>query len=232
MRNGSETETLKQQEKGCFRQHQLSTFSPLFSILRNLSNHWWRNCKNATKTYTQHTKWLTAFWGNLRTTEMALILNSSIGMIFLKDVGIEPGLPYLANRPNVENNGSTLYYKRTLAIPFLDGINFLLSECSKTKIMWRHLFFYHLKHFLRVALRKQLNPLTYTHTHTPTHTHTHTPTHTHTKYQSVMTNNGCHFHWWYNFWKDRVKHQQDQPDSIIKTLQFADLDQAYSVCCK
>ena len=178
MRNGSETETLKQQEKGCFRQHQLSTFSPLFSILRNLSNHWWRNCKNATKTYTQHTKWLTIFWGNLRTTEMALILNSSIGMIFLKDVGIEPGLPYLANRPNVENNGSTLYYKRTLAIPFLDGINFLLSECSKTKITWRHLFFYHLKHFLRVALRKQLNPLTYTHTHTPTHTHTHPHTHT------------------------------------------------------
>ena len=40
---------------------------------------------------------------------MALILNSSIGMIFLKDVGIEPGLPLLANRPNVENNGSTLY---------------------------------------------------------------------------------------------------------------------------
>ena len=135
---------------------------------------------------------------------MALILNSSIGMIFLKDVGIETGLPLLANRPNVENNGSTLYYKRTLAIPFLDGINFLLSECSKTKITWRHLFFYHLKRFLRVALRKQLNPLTYTHTHTPTHTHTHTPTHTHTKYQSVMTNNGCHFHWWYNFWKDRV----------------------------
>ena len=158
MRNGSETETLKQQDKGCFRQHQLSTFSPLFSILWNLSNHWWRNCKNATKTYTQHTKWLTVFWGNLRTIKMALILNSSIGMIFLKDVDIEPGLPRLATRPNVENNAAMLNYNRTLAIPFLDDINFLLSEHWKTEIMWRHLLFYHLKCFMGVtALRKQLN---------------------------------------------------------------------------
>ena len=89
---------------------------------------------------------------------MALILNSRIGMIFLKDVDIKPGLPRLATRPNVENNGAMLNYNRTLAIPFLDDINFLLSEHWKTEIMWRHLLFYHLKCFIRViALRKQLN---------------------------------------------------------------------------
>ena len=59
---------------------------------------------------------------------MALILNSRIGMIFLKDVDIKRGLPRLATRPNVENNGAMLNYNRTLAIPFLDDINFLLSE--------------------------------------------------------------------------------------------------------
>ena len=46
-------------ERATISEH-LSTFclSPSFSSLWNLSNHWWLNCKNATKTYTQHTKWL------------------------------------------------------------------------------------------------------------------------------------------------------------------------------
>ena len=43
-----------------------------------------------------------------------------------------------------------------------------------------------------------------------------------------MTKHGYHFHWWYNFWKDRVKHRQiaSLPGNIIKTLQCADLDHA------
>ena len=48
------------------------------------------------------------------------------------------------------------------------------------------------------------------------------------KYQSEMTNDGCHFRSelkkWYKFWKDKVEHQQDQPDSIIETLEFSVLD--------
>ena len=48
------------------------------------------------------------------------------------------------------------------------------------------------------------------------------------KYQSQMTNDGCHFlsklKTSYNFWKDKVEHQQDQPNSVIETLQFTDLD--------
>ena len=43
-----------------------------------------------------------------------------------------------------------------------------------------------------------------------------------------MKNDGCYFcselKRWYNFWKDKVKHRQDQLDSIIKMLKFADLD--------
>ena len=43
-----------------------------------------------------------------------------------------------------------------------------------------------------------------------------------------MKNDGCYFcsesKRWYNFWKDKVEHRQDQPDSIIKMLKFADLD--------
>ena len=42
-----------------------------------------------------------------------------------------------------------------------------------------------------------------------------------------MTNDECHFRSelkrWYSFWKEKVEHQQDQPDSIIETLEFADL---------
>ena len=48
------------------------------------------------------------------------------------------------------------------------------------------------------------------------------------KYQSDMTNDRCHFcselKRWCKFWKDKLEHQQDQPDSIIETLEFADLD--------
>ena len=48
------------------------------------------------------------------------------------------------------------------------------------------------------------------------------------KYQSEMTNDGFHFlselRRWYNFWKDKVEHQQNQPYSFIQTLEFPDLD--------
>ena len=49
-----------------------------------------------------------------------------------KDVGIEPGLQRLVKcwsryRPNVENGGTISLYKRTVAIPFMDDINFQLS---------------------------------------------------------------------------------------------------------
>ena len=58
-----------------------------------------------------------------------------------------------------------------------------------------------------------------------------------TKYQSDTTNDGCNFcsesKRWYKFWIDKVKRQQDQPDSIIEMSEFADktLFQIYAGCC-
>ena len=54
------------------------------------------------------------------------------------------------------------------------------------------------------------------------------------KYQSEMTNDGFHFlselRRWYNFWKDKVEHQQNQPYSFIQTLEFPDLDFFPNIC--
>ena len=49
-----------------------------------------------------------------------------------KDVGIEPGLPHLAKcwssyRQNIENDGTILCNKRTVAIQFLNDIIFQLN---------------------------------------------------------------------------------------------------------
>ena len=55
-----------------------------------------------------------------------------------------------------------------------------------------------------------------------------------TKYQSEMANVGCHFcselKWWYNFWKDKVDHLQDEPNNIIETLEFPDLNFFPNIC--
>ena len=54
------------------------------------------------------------------------------------EVNTAPSVPKLAKswsqfRPNVENDGSLSYYKRTLAIPFLDGINSKLEYRLKKR---------------------------------------------------------------------------------------------------
>ena len=78
-----------------------------------------------------------------------------------KNVAIEPGLPRLAKcwsryRQNIENDGTISCNKRTVAIQFLNDINFQLRERLEDRNL---LLFYNLKCFLRViALRKQLNP--------------------------------------------------------------------------
>ena len=67
-----------------------------------------------------------------------------------KDIGTEPDLPRLAKywsryRASVENDEPISYYKRIVTIPFLDDINFQLSERLKDRNHWRHLLFYQVK---------------------------------------------------------------------------------------
>ena len=111
-----------------------------------------------------------------------------------KDVGIEPGLPRLAKcwsryRPNVENDGTISYYKRTVAIPFLDNINFQLSERLKDRN--------HVETF--TLLPSKIFSESYNIEETAKSLQA--------KYQSEMANDGCHFRSeskrWYNFWKDK-----------------------------
>ena len=131
-----------------------------------------------------------------------------------KNVGIEPGLPRLAKcwskyRPSVENDGIISHYKRTVAIPFLDDINFQLSQRLNDQN--------HVETF--TLLPSKMFSESYSIEETAKYLQA--------KYQSEMTNDGCHFRSelerWYNFWKDKVEHQQDQPDSITETLEFANL---------
>ena len=105
---------------------------------------------------------------------------------------------------------------RTVAIPFSDDINFQLSERLKGR---NHVETFTLlpskmisEIFSIEEIAKSLQ----------------------TKYQSEMTNDWCHFRSElkrYNFGTTfgKIKHQQDQPDSIAETLEFVDLDTAWNV---
>ena len=145
----------------------------------------------------------------------------SFAVRICKDFGIEPGLPRLAKcwsryRLNVENDGTISYYKRTVAIPFLDDINFQLSERLKDQN--------HVETF--TLLPSKIFSESYSIEETAKSLQA--------KYQREMANDGCHFRSelerWYNFWKDKVEHQQDQLDSIIETLEFADLNFFPNIC--
>ena len=117
-----------------------------------------------------------------------------------QDVGTERGLPRLAKcwsryNPNVENDGPISYYKRTVAIPFLDDINFQLSERLKDRN--------HVETF--TLLPSKMFSESYSIEETAKSLQA--------KYKSEMTNDGCHFRSelkrWYNFWKHKVEYQQD-----------------------
>ena len=86
------------------------------------------------------------------------------------------------------------YYKRTAAIPFLDDLYFQLSEKLKDRN--------HVEKFTILPSK------TFFESYSIEETAELLPA----KYQSEMTNDGCHFRSelkrWYNFWKDKGEHQR------------------------
>ena len=101
------------------------------------------------------------------------------------------------------------YYKRSVAIPILNDINFQLSERLKDQN--------HVDTF--ILLPSKMFSESYSIEETAKSLQA--------KYQSEMTNDGWHFcselKRWYNFCKDKFKYQQYQPVSITEMLEFADL---------
>ena len=152
-------------------------------------------------------------------------MNFDIGVILLSEyvkiLVLNVALPRFAKcqsryRPNVENDGAISHYKRTAAIPFWNDMNFQLNEKLKDQNLVETFTLLPSKMFSESCSTEETAKLLQS------------------KYQSQMTNDGFHFlselRRWYNFWKDKVEHQQNQPYSFIQTLEFPDLDFFPNIC--